>query len=72
MDMYRLFDSVFVISEQNPIYKADTILTYNFKVAMTVRRLGKANAMAFLTVIGIMVVLIPFLIRTYRDQMEER
>ncbi len=72
MDTYRVFDSVFVLSEMNPIYKADTVMTYTFKTAVTVQRLGKANAMAILTVLGIMVVLIPNLIQAYREQMEER
>jgi ABC-type sugar transport system permease subunit len=72
MDAYRVFDSVFVLSELNPIYKADTIMTYNFQTAITVQRLGKANAMSILTVIGIMVVLIPNLIQSYRQQIEER
>ena len=72
MDAYRIFDNVFVLSELNPIYKADTIMTYNFQTAVTVQRLGKANAMAVLTVIGIMVVLIPNLIQSYKEQTEER
>ncbi len=72
MDAYRVFDSVFVLSELNPIYKADTIMTYNFQTAVTVQRLGKANAMAVLTVIGIMIVLIPTLIQSYKEQVEER
>jgi ABC-type sugar transport system permease subunit len=72
MDAYRVFDSVFVLSEMNPIYKADTIMTYNFQTAITVQRLGKANAMAILTIIGIMIVLIPNLIQSYKQQIEER
>lgn len=72
MDTYRIFDSVFVLTELNPIYKADTIMTYNFQTAITVQRLGKANAMSVLTVIGIMIVLIPNLIQSYREQIEER
>ena len=72
MDAYRVFDSVFVLSELNPIYKADTLMTYNFQTAVTVQRLGKANAMAILTVIGIMVVLIPNLIQSYKEQVGER
>jgi len=72
MDTYRVFDSVFVLSEMNPIYKADTVMTYTFQTAITVQRLGKANAMAILTVVGIMVVLIPNLIQAYRQQIEER
>jgi ABC-type sugar transport system permease subunit len=72
MDAYRIFDSVFVLSEMNPIYKADTIMTYTFQTAVTVQRLGKANAMAILTVVGIMIILIPNLIQSYRQQVEER
>lgn len=72
MDSYRAFDSIFVMTEQNPVYKAETIMLYNFKVAMAVQQLGKANAMAVLAVIGVFVVLIPFLIRAYREQIEER
>jgi len=72
MDSYRIFDSVFVLSEMNPIYKADTIMTYTFQTAVTVQRLGKANAMAILTIVGIMIVLIPNLIQSYKQQVEER
>ena len=72
MDAYRVFDSVFVLSELNPIYKADTVMTYTFQTAITVQRLGKANAMAILTVVGIMVILIPNLIQSYNQQIEER
>lgn len=72
MDTYRVFDSVFVLSELNPIYKADTVMTYTFQSATIVQRLGKANAMAILTVVGIMVVLIPNLVQAYREQIEER
>lgn len=72
MDAYRVFDNVFVLSEMNPIYNANTIMTYTFQTAVTVQRLGKANAMAILTVIGIMVILIPNLIQSYREQVEER
>jgi ABC-type sugar transport system permease subunit len=72
MDAYRVFDSVFVLSEMNPIYKADTLMTYNFLTAVQVQRLGKANAMAIITVIGIMIVLIPNLYQSYKQQVAER
>ncbi len=72
MDSYRIFDSIFVFSELNPIFNADTVMTYNFITATAFNRLGKANAMAILVVIGILVVLIPFIIVTYRDQIRER
>ena len=72
MDAYRIFDSVFVLTRMNPIYKADTLMTYTFKTAMTVQRLGKGDAMAVLTVVGVMVILIPNLIQFYQEQMQER
>ena len=72
MDSYRVFDSVYVLSGLNPQFKADTVMTYTFSTAVQVQRLGKANAMAILTVIGIMVVLIPFLRLMYKEQIAER
>ncbi len=72
MDAYRVFDSIFVLTRQNPIFDAETIMYYNFQVALSYQRLGKANAMSVLTVIGIFIVLIPFLISTYREQVEAR
>ncbi len=72
MDSYRIFDSIFVLTELNPIYKADTVMTYTFQTAISVQRLGKANAMAILTVIGVLIVLIPNLIQSYREQIAER
>ncbi len=72
MDAYRVFDSVFVLTEQNPVYKAEVMMLYTFRTAMSVQRLGKANAMSVITVILILVVLLPFLYRTYKEQIEER
>lgn len=72
MDGYRVFDSVFVLTEQNPVFKADVMMSYVFRTAVSVERLGKANAMSVLTVIAILIILIPFLVRTYREQLEER
>ncbi|MCY3945999.1 MAG: sugar ABC transporter permease [Anaerolineaceae bacterium] len=72
MDSYRVFDSVYVLTELNPLYKANTIMTYTFQTATQLERLGKANAMAVLTVIGIMVVLIPNLYLSWKEQIAER
>ncbi len=73
MDAYRVFDSVFVLSDQlNPIYRANTVMTYTFQQATLVQNLGKANAMAVLTVVGILIVLIPNLYISYKEQIAER
>jgi multiple sugar transport system permease protein len=72
MDAFRIFDNVFVLTRNNPIFRANTIMTFNFNMAMNVRRLGKANATAIIATIAILVVLIPFLVFMYREQVEER
>ncbi len=72
MDAFRIFDNVFVLTRNNPIFRANTIMTFNFNMAMNVRRLGKANATAIIATIAIMVIFIPFLVFMYREQVEER
>lgn len=72
MDSYRVFDSVYVLTELNPLYKANTVMTYTFQTATQLERLGKGNAMAIITVIGIMIVLIPNLYYSYKEQIAER
>ncbi|MCZ6462566.1 MAG: sugar ABC transporter permease [Actinobacteria bacterium] len=72
MDMFRLFDNVFVLTRLNPVFGADTVMTYNYKAATVVNRLGLANAVAIILVIAIVVALIPLLYVSYRDQIEAR
>jgi len=73
MDMYRVYDQVFVWTG-NRFTDAHTLQVYNVRIATAfdIGRLGKGNAMAVLTVIGIFVVLVPFLWRSYKDQIAER
>jgi ABC-type sugar transport system permease subunit len=73
MDGYRVFDSIFVLTKQNPIYtNVETLMYYNYQVAVQFQNLGRANAMSVLTVVGIFVILVPFLYMTYKQQMEAR
>lgn len=72
MDFFRLFDNVFVLTRMNPIFHADTLQTYLFRITILYRRLGLSNAGALVTVLLIMIVLVPFLIFMYREQIEER
>lgn len=73
MDAYRVFDNIFVLTKQNPIYdNVQTLMYYNYLVAVKFQQLGRANAMSVLTVIGIFIILIPFLYTTYRQQIEVR
>ena len=72
MDFFRLFDNVFVLTRMNPIFHADTLQTYLFRITILYRRLGLSNAGALVTVLLVMIALIPFLIIMYREQIEER
>ena len=73
MDAYRVFDSSFVFG-QSVGKSAHTLSAYNFRTALTsdIGRVGKGNAIAVLMVIGIFVVLIPFLRKSYQEQIAER
>ncbi len=70
--LYNIFDPIFVITGMNPAYHADSIMAYNWRTATQYGQLGKANAMALLTLIGSVVIRMPFLISTWRSQLEER
>ncbi len=69
--LYNLFDPVFVITGMNPVFRADTIMTYNWRTATQLNQLGRANAMALLAAIGVMLVRLPFLYQTWRAQVRE-
>ncbi len=71
MDMYRMFDTILVMTEQNPIYHAENLMMYNFRIGMQVQRLGRANATAVITILCVLVVLIPWLRKTYLQVMEK-
>ncbi len=72
MDAFRLYDNVFALTRNNPIFGANTIMVFNYNVAFSVNRLGLANATAIIATIAIMVALIPFLYYMYREQIEAR
>ena len=73
MDSYRVFDSSFVFG-QSVGESANTLTVYNFEVAFRgqLGRVGKGNAVAVLTMIGMFVALIPFLRKSYAEQIAER
>ncbi len=72
MALFSVFDSIYVLTGMNPVYHADTVMTYNWRTATVINELGRANAMSILTVIALMLVLIPFLRRMWRAQTQER
>lgn len=72
MDAYRVFDSVFVMTRGGPGSATETLMLQVYDVAFVQQSLGRGSAISVLMVLGIFVVLIPFLIHTYREQMETR
>lgn len=73
MDAYRVYDSVFVFAGDR-FTDAHTLQVYTVEVAVDpqIGRVGKGNAIGVLNVLGVFVVLIPFLVVSYRDQIKER
>lgn len=69
MDGFRVFDSVLILTGQNSAY-VSSVLTYNFRVAMSYEQLGKASAINNIAVVIIMVLMVPLLIQSYREQLE--
>lgn len=68
MDMYRMFDSILVMTKQNPMFQAENLMMYNYRIGMALQNLGRANATAILTIVGVLVVLVPFLRMQYRNR----
>lgn len=73
MDAYRVYDSVFVFAGER-FKSSHSLQVYTVRTATdpNIGQLGRANAISMLTVVGIFVVLIPFLYRSYKDQIAER
>jgi len=73
MDAYRVYDSVFVFAGDR-FTDAHTLQVYNVEQVLdpNIGRLGKGYAIAVLNIVGIFVVLIPFLYKSYKDQIAER
>ncbi len=68
MDAYRVFDEVVGFSSQSHVISLQW-LTYNFLTpdASGNRSIGRASASSMLTLIGIVILLVPLLRRTWRD-----
>ena len=69
MDSYRVFEPILVFGS-NVFANSVQYLTYYTLVFED--NIHKASAYAILTVLGVMVLLIPVMIRTYKDQRDEK
>lgn len=73
MDSYRVFDEVVGFSSQAHVISLQW-LTYELLMPDNTgnRSIGRASASAMLTMVGIVLLLIPLLARTWRDQRQAR
>ena len=67
MDGFRLFDSVAVMTQGGPGGATETIMFFAYSTTFSEQLIGKGSAIVVLAVIGIVICLSPFLLKTYRD-----
>ena len=70
MDSYRVFDPIAVMTRG--LYNTESLQFYNYRIAILQDGVAKGSAVAMLTVLGIILLLIPFLYMTYKEQIQER
>ena len=70
MDSYRIFDPIMVLTRG--LHNTETLQFYNYRIAVEQEAVAKGSAVAILTVIGIVILLIPLLYFTYKEQTEEK
>ena len=70
MDAYRIFDSIAVMTKG--VHGTESVMYYNYRLAITQNSLTRGAAVSILTVVGILVLLAPLLRATYREQRTPR
>lgn len=66
MDGYRVFDSIYILTRG--VNGTESVMMYNYRIAIVENAVTRGSAVAVLTVIGILVLLVPFLVNTWREQ----
>jgi ABC-type sugar transport system permease subunit len=66
MDGYRVFDSIYVLTRGAS--GTESVMMYNYRVAIVENAIARGSAVSVLTVLGILVLLVPFLVATWREQ----
>jgi len=70
MDAYRVFDSIAILTKG--LNGTESLMYYNYRVAVVDNALARGYAIACLTVLGILVLLAPFLVNTWNEQKAAR
>lgn len=67
MDSFRVFDSIAVTTRGGPNGSTESLMFLTYKLSFQQSQLGLGSAMSILTVLGVVVLLVPFLVRTRRQ-----
>lgn len=70
MDAYRIFDNIAVMTGGGPGSATESLQFYNYEIAFRRLNLGLGSAISVLTLVGIFILLVPFLYMTYVEQKE--
>ena len=70
MDAYRIFDPIVVMTKGS--HGTESLQFYNYRIAILQDSVAKGSSVALLTLVGIFILLVPFLYMTYKEQTAER
>ena len=70
MDAYRIFDPIAVMTRG--LHNTESLQFYNYRIAILQDSIAKGSSIAVFTVLGIVILLIPFLYLTYKEQTEDK
>jgi ABC-type sugar transport system permease subunit len=68
MDAYRIFDNIAVMTKGGPGLATESLMFYNYDIAFGRMNMGAGSAVSILTMVGIFILLVPFLYMTYKEQ----
>jgi len=71
MDAYRIFDSIAVMTKGGPGTATESLMYYNYDIAFNRLSMGEGSAISVLTMLGIFILMIPFLYWTYKEQTDK-
>lgn len=70
MDAYRVFDSIAILTRG--LNGTESVMWYNYRVGILENSITRGSAVSLLTIVGILVLLVPFLWNTWREMRTQR
>lgn len=68
MDAFRVFDPIAAMTKGGPSGSTESLMWFAYNTAFDQQALGLGSAISILTVLGILLLLVPFLVSTYRAE----